>query len=397
MDPQAQIEALRTAPPAEKEGGRGPIDYLVDTLRGFLPPTKSPIGWAANKVSGGRYAKIAPEYGGIYRDPNESPEEAALGLALMFPTGLQAAYHGTPHAWEGAGAKPEAAVGKTFDLSKVGTGEGAQAYGYGAYMTKEPSIAEGYRRNLSAKNEPALMVRGKNLAEAEHGLSPEAARYLRQEADPLLSGRTNAADPESALFWAKTKLSSMADDTKRWLSLAPDPTQPNAVQWKNSLGEYERALADLNALKPEDIQIRQPGEGRLYKLDAPEDAELMHFDKPFSRQPESVKPKILEALRKAKASSEFLDAIQNPTSGFDDAPGRAIYRMVGSGDPTKASEALRSAGIPGHLYTGDTSGVQNMVIYDPARAPVVDAAKTLAEALRNNPSFTAPIPPKVKP
>jgi hypothetical protein len=44
------------------------------------------------------------------------------------------AYHGTPHTIKGK-----------FDISKVGTGEGAQAYGHGMYFAENPKVAEAYK------------------------------------------------------------------------------------------------------------------------------------------------------------------------------------------------------------------------------------------------------------
>jgi hypothetical protein len=48
------------------------------------------------------------------------------------------AWHGTPHK----------ILGK-FDINKVGTGEGAQAYGHGMYFAENPSVATQYRNILS--------------------------------------------------------------------------------------------------------------------------------------------------------------------------------------------------------------------------------------------------------
>jgi hypothetical protein len=47
------------------------------------------------------------------------------------------AYHGSPHRFE------------KFSTSKIGTGEGAQAYGHGLYFAENPSVARGYRDKLS--------------------------------------------------------------------------------------------------------------------------------------------------------------------------------------------------------------------------------------------------------
>src|SRR5512139_873784 len=47
------------------------------------------------------------------------------------------AYHGSPYDFN------------KFDLSKVGTGEGAQAYGHGLYFAENPAVAQEYKKNLS--------------------------------------------------------------------------------------------------------------------------------------------------------------------------------------------------------------------------------------------------------
>jgi hypothetical protein len=50
------------------------------------------------------------------------------------------AYHGSPHDFD------------AFDLSKIGTGEGAQAYGHGLYFAENPDVARGYRDTLSRRS-----------------------------------------------------------------------------------------------------------------------------------------------------------------------------------------------------------------------------------------------------
>lgn len=49
------------------------------------------------------------------------------------------AWHGTPHKFE------------EFDPSKIGTGEGAQAFGHGLYFAQSKDVASGYRARLSPK------------------------------------------------------------------------------------------------------------------------------------------------------------------------------------------------------------------------------------------------------
>lgn len=49
------------------------------------------------------------------------------------------AYHGSPHDFD------------RFDLSKIGTGEGAQAYGHGLYFAEDERVAKSYRDALTAQ------------------------------------------------------------------------------------------------------------------------------------------------------------------------------------------------------------------------------------------------------
>jgi hypothetical protein len=51
------------------------------------------------------------------------------------------AYHGTPHTIRGQ-----------FDINKVGTGEGAQAFGHGMYFAENPVVAKAYRKPIVDAN-----------------------------------------------------------------------------------------------------------------------------------------------------------------------------------------------------------------------------------------------------
>jgi ADP-Ribosyltransferase in polyvalent proteins len=66
------------------------------------------------------------------------------------------AYHGSPHDFE------------RFDLSKIGTGEGAQAYGHGLYFAENPKVAEEYRRALAGGSDKLIGGNPYNSADPEH-------------------------------------------------------------------------------------------------------------------------------------------------------------------------------------------------------------------------------------
>jgi hypothetical protein len=87
--------------------------------------------------------------------PFAAPAAVATAKALAPKAGMMAenymvrqgmiqpltAYHGTPHTIQGQ-----------FDINKVGTGEGAQAYGHGMYFAENPEVAKAYRKPIVDAN-----------------------------------------------------------------------------------------------------------------------------------------------------------------------------------------------------------------------------------------------------
>jgi len=82
----------------------------------------------------------------FYKSSDRHGEGFEQGGPVEMETGggvlrkLIRAYHGSPYAFS------------KFDPTKVGSGEGAQAYGYGHYFTDTEDIARGYRDRLSKGN-----------------------------------------------------------------------------------------------------------------------------------------------------------------------------------------------------------------------------------------------------
>ena len=89
--------------------------------------------------------RAAGEYAGSFIDP------ARMAAALRKTGPVMAeldVYHGTPHRFEPTEANP---LGE-FDASKIGTGEGAQAYGHGIYYAETPEVAKGYATTLANRD-----------------------------------------------------------------------------------------------------------------------------------------------------------------------------------------------------------------------------------------------------
>jgi hypothetical protein len=92
--------------------------------------------------------RAAGEYAGSFIDPMR----IAAALRKTAPVLELDVYHGTPHRFPATEANP---LGE-FDASKIGTGEGAQAYGHGVYYAENPEVAKGYQPRDS-KAEAKLM------------------------------------------------------------------------------------------------------------------------------------------------------------------------------------------------------------------------------------------------
>lgn len=231
-----------------------------------------------------------------------SNEEIRRALFGAVGTELdQPVYHGTPHTVD------------RFSLNKIGTGEGAQAYGWGLYYASLREIADYYRKTLSnrgsidtAENIARQMFPGQNHGNIG-GLIAQAATL---DLDARMQQNRNA--------------SIRGLDTK---------------QLQEAIDQFKRETS-----------------GNLYRVDIPEDSDLLDWDKPLSEQPEKVKAAL------AKLSEQY---------GFeyaDSYTGREMYRALASDanaeglgsatgrDPEQAaSELLLAAGIPGLRYLDGTS------------------------------------------
>lgn len=71
----------------------------------------------------------------------EGTDEMTQGLQTLFQVN---AWHGTPHDFD------------KFSFEKIGTGEGAQAFGWGLYFTESREIAEYYAKELSGRQGEAI-------------------------------------------------------------------------------------------------------------------------------------------------------------------------------------------------------------------------------------------------
>jgi len=197
---------------------------------------------------------IDPRTGQMTSQGAARMDNPALGLDTG-GVGMIKAYHGSPHRFD------------AFDLSKIGTGEGAQAYGHGMYLAENEGVARSYRDALAQPATPeeiasqylssfggdrnAAMAKMLDHAQGGMGWSPETMANLRQgyqllkEGAPL-SGKPPghmyevnvAADPERFLQWDKP-LSEQHPDVIKALNNTPYPPRDMRMSVKDYMAELE--------------------------------------------------------------------------------------------------------------------------------------------------------------
>ena len=252
------------------------------------------------------------------RTANQIRKELESGQKLFMP-----AYHGTPHTLAPEAGAP---LGR-FRTSKIGTGEGAQAYGHGLYFAGRREVAEHYRNALSSDD--------KLSAKAVKKYAPrkrEIEREIRKVQDELGQATT------------------------------PQIAQEKARRIK----PFEAEINSINA------KIRQESaDGSLYKVElAPKDSEYLLYDKTLGEQPKGVQDKLKKFLREQEGEDtwqyrqeqDYRDITNNV---LDDMPEAEI------------SKRLKEVGIPGIKYLDGASrskgeGDYNYVIFDEADVTVTE-------------------------
>ena len=235
-------------------------------------------------------------------------------------------WHGSPHDHN------------KFDSTKIGTGEGAQIYGYGHYFAESKGVAEYYKEQLTGTMMP----------------------------------------PSPALFTSKGV--NYAKNGNKYLK---------GDNVEISKQEYSAAFVEAQ----DQYDIDKKTKGKLYEVElAPEQDEYLLWDKPLSEQSDKVKRLLQNELRKhitiRSTQKNFTDVMYDgeELGSFKDHKVPNVVQNVANhipfsgedlykgytekqGSDKKASDYLHSLGIRGIKYlAGDSrdkgEGAYNYVIFD---------------------------------
>ena len=322
----------------------GPVDMLAWLLRkGGVNVGDAPMGGEAwmrqkglmatpeNRLAGllGEGAGLAAPIVAAAKAPEIAGGLLQMGRNLAAPQTMNKqtgaiVYHGSPHKFD------------KFDSSKIGTGEGAQAYGHGLYLAEAPAVAKEYATKLSSA-----------------GLARNTLAQSGGDIDGAIAAASRSVDNYRALL-----ANGGGGDPQRA---------------KSMLNLAEKKLGDLHAMKGGTLDEA----GSLYKVDLPDDAiaKMLDWDKPLSQQPKAVQTaykkylKSPQASEHAKSWTRYSDGMRLDQAEplLKNPGGENLYKNAFQSREAANQWALEN-GIPGIRYLDGGSrsagqGSSNFVVF----------------------------------
>lgn len=285
----------------QNDSGGDPIDNL-GALASFAPGIGDAVGLATDV----RHLVKNPES----RTPMNFMLTGAGALPFIPAMSAITAFHGSPHKFD------------AFDMSKIGTGEGAQAYGHGLYFAENPDVAKMYQDTLRP-----------------------------------LGGHTYRMPDGSTYTTGDNSVSMVLDH------FTPDGNPRMRANWgdKSQWSEEEKAdlafqeLSDfLDKIGDGTVEKISAPDSYLYKTDIPDEAieNMLDWDAPDWQQPKNVK--------------EFSKNIDLPDEWAGNDLVHYAKKQLGA---EKASQMMEKAGIPGIKYfdggsRASSQGTRNFVVFD---------------------------------
>ena len=247
-------------------------------------------------------------------------------------------FHGTPHVWP---PEPGFPHGRPR-LDKMGTGEGAQAYGWGWYSAENQGVADDYRKTLSGPHNRSLDA-DVNTSVVIEDMSGDGDWRVALRSSTRMIGSTGMSTESltSAEFESAREAYEYAKK-QGWIN----STDKHAFAM---MGEEDR-LQPIDSLDNASGQIVVYDPGTLYSLDIPDSVlpRLLDWDKPLSEQTPEVRG-ILEkaSLLDGPGTLKWKKGNNGDYDYFSDATGKYSIAARSSG----ATVSYRT-----HAGTNETVG-----------------------------------------
>ena len=300
-------------------------------------------------------------------------------------------------------------------LEAIGTGEGAQAHGWGLYYALNKEVAENYRSKFMAQSAiefdffvdgvhldigiANLLNRHFNSSLYEVAKTGDKTRFKEQvnraiegmergdyleiisHGDALL--QKIEANPNMSIAQFERDLPNDSDKY-RWQTIikgarnlakqkgsratiadVKDMIERHLAPFKSSNEQKKQDAAILRTIDLDKLEVREQ-QGQVHEVDLPENPYLLDEQKPLNEQSEYVQNAI-KAVAEEMNQEIAPDATWKP-----DMTGRSIYSLLehGFGSKKKASQLLEKHGIKGIAYRGGADG-RCFVIFNPDDVRVI--------------------------
>lgn len=274
-----------------------------------------------------------------------SPHNFAAERLVRFPDKTEQYIVGTPDVLpdvpEGAEVIQDFPLGR-MRMDKIGTGEGAQAYGHGLYAAEHEPIAKGYRDRLS-----------RNVAMEKAGTPIPWGDYFTEIQS---AAQVKGIHRDQAYSIAKS-ISDLMDEgkTAQWIAKNYEPPTGFEDAWNS-------------ALQAASLYKKNKTPGKVYEVNIAADPnQFLDWDKPLSEQ-----PNLMRALGNYDPEyyvdyDEIIDKAMRSLRPVSEPTGEDIYRALGH--PKTATRMLNTMGVPGIRYLdagsrGVGDGTRNIVVFD---------------------------------
>lgn len=251
-----------------------------------------------------------------------------------------------------------------FDHSFMGSGEGAQAYGWGTYVSEVEGIAKAYaKQNANKHSRPQAYYKGEKLT------NPTG----------IVIGVFNRMDVDDVS--AKEAIARLIEEREKKM---------NATGYSTLRPRLQKEIDRLKELNPDDFEIRYP-ERNLYSVDIPDDTgrNYIGWDEPLGAAKIMRLPKVFKAdgweyKKVGQYDTYKIDGNENEVWLEPSlTTGKELYRDLTNalGSDKAASEFLSKAGFVGVKVIaqrnsgGNKEGNMNYVIFDENNAQITSHTK----------------------
>ena len=251
----------------------------------------------------------------------------------------QLGYHGTPYLFD------------AFTLAHIGSGEGAQAHGWGLYFALNRRTAEDYARRLSSWIDDVQLLKLSRGLKKDREAASFFKRHLYKEREDALT-----------TFWMNRYSLQAVDEAFKEGSITKQ-----AYEWFNA-----------------EVRTKAKGarEMHLYTVDIPNDDVMLREEWKISKQNDAVKGAYRQYC-KERFGLDSSDVTTDYVNGYD------FYRDLTKwqGGPKEASLWLNKHGVKGIRYNGHVDG-ECAVVWDEKSIKILEYLQKGQEGIRGafNPS-----------